>query len=82
MYSDRLILEAEKGCVMSTQINPADEKLVIETTKAAIKLILQYDEFLETSKQVEQKKKALPDVDYPEFVRIFIWVGSCIFGFN
>lgn len=70
LYCDRLILEAEKGSVMSNQLNPVDEKLVIETTKAAIQLILRYDEYLTTQKQVEEKKKLLSDVDYPEYVRL------------
>lgn len=71
LYSDRLILEAEKSCVMSNcQLRPSDEKIVIETTQQAIKFILQYAELLDTIKQVEQKKKTVPDVKYPEFVSL------------
>lgn len=68
LYSDRLILEAEKGCVLSSQLRPSDEKRVIEATQQAMKFILQYAELLDTIKQVEMKKKTVPEVDYPEFV--------------
>lgn len=52
------------------QLRPSDEKIVIETTQQAIKFILQYADLLDTIKQVEQKKKAVPDVKYPEFVSL------------
>lgn len=68
LYIDRLILEAEKGCVMSSQLRPSDEKLVIETTQQAIRVILKYDELLETIKEVEMKKKSIPDIDYTDYV--------------
>lgn len=76
LYSDRLLLEAERGSVVASQLRPTDEKLVIETTQQAIKFILQYDELLETIKQVEKKKNTLPDVDYPEYVSALIVEGS------
>lgn len=76
LYIDRLLLEAEKGCVMSSQLRPTDEKLVIEATQQAIKVIFQYDDLLETIKQVDIKKKSIPEVEYPEFVSLidyFLW---------
>lgn len=71
-YNDRLILEAEKGCVLTSQLRPSDEKLVIDTTEAAVKFILRYADLLDTIKEVDAKKKTVPDIDYQEFVRVDI----------
>lgn len=67
-YNDRLILEAEKGCVLASHLRPTDEQLVIDTTEEAIKFILRYSELLDTIKEVETKKKTVSDVTYPEYV--------------
>lgn len=38
-------------------------------TKQAIELILQYADYLDVVKAVEEKKETLPEVEYSEFVR-------------
>lgn len=69
LYSDRLILAAEKESLNPKQIHSLDEKAVIDATHQAAEFIISYAKLLDTVKAVESKNKVHKPVTYTEYVR-------------